>query len=97
MKLKLTLLATSLAFLTACNDKSVKEIGIDELHSRFWRASMQHGVIIFPKPADNLANDANNGMPNRLVREMTAKAFGIGDNLEAVGNLADELQLGGEQ
>ena len=73
------------------------EIGIDELHSRFWRASMQHGVIIFPKPADNLANDANNGMPNRLVREMTAKAFGIGDNLEAVGNLADELQLGGEQ
>ena len=31
MKLKLTLLATSLAFLTACNDKSVKEIGIDEL------------------------------------------------------------------
>ena len=31
MKLKLTLLATSLAFLTACNDKSVKEIGLDEL------------------------------------------------------------------
>ncbi|AUI66565.1 MULTISPECIES: rhodanese-like domain-containing protein [Glaesserella] len=31
MKLKLTLLATSLAVLTACNDKSVKEIGIDEL------------------------------------------------------------------
>ncbi|QBQ63897.1 sulfurtransferase [Actinobacillus indolicus] len=31
MKLKLTLLATSLAFLTACDDKSVKEIGIDEL------------------------------------------------------------------
>ena len=30
-------------------------------------------------------------MPNRFVREMTAKAFGIGDNLRAVDELADEL------
>ena len=67
------------------------ETGINELYSRFWYANMQNGIITFPKPTDNLANDANNGMPNRFVREMTAKTFGIGDNLQAVDELADEL------
>nr|WP_315043027.1 type I-C CRISPR-associated protein Cas5c [uncultured Moraxella sp.] len=71
------------------------EIGINELHSRFWRASMQHGIITFPKPTDNLVNDAKNGMPNRFVREMTAKAFGIDDNLQSVESLANSLDLGG--
>lgn len=67
------------------------ETGINELYSRFWYANMQNGIITFPKPTDDLANDAKNGMPNRFVREMTAKAFGIGDNLRAVDELADEL------
>ncbi|WP_395143044.1 type I-C CRISPR-associated protein Cas5c [Moraxella atlantae] len=67
------------------------EIGVDELHTRFWRASMQYGVITFPKPTDNLMDDANNGMPNRFVRKMTAKQFHLGDNLEAVDILENKL------
>lgn len=34
-------------------------------------------------------------MPNRFVREMTAKAFGIDDNLQSVESLANSLDLGG--
>lgn len=67
------------------------ETGIHELHSRFWRASIKDGIISFPKPTDDLANDANNGLPNRFVREMTAKAFGLDDNLQSVDALEREV------
>ena len=60
------------------------ETGIDELHSRFFRAVMEHGVVEFPKPTDNLAADNKNGMPNRFVRAMTAKSFTLDDNIESV-------------
>lgn len=63
------------------------ETGINELHSRFWRAVMKHGVVTFPKPSDDLAKDERQGMPSRFVREMTAKPFSIGENLQSVNDL----------
>lgn len=67
------------------------ETGIDELHSRFWQAVMRYGVLEFPKPTDDLAADANNGMPNRFVREMTAKVFELDDNIQPVTQTEDML------
>jgi CRISPR-associated protein Cas5d len=59
------------------------ETGIDELHSRFWHATMKKGVLEFPRPeACNV---------RRFVRAMTAKEFSDGENLLAVG--AEEAQL----
>lgn len=49
------------------------ETGIQELHSRFWRAEMKNGVITFPHP-----EDCEN---KRFVREMSVKAFGLSSNL----------------
>lgn len=49
------------------------ETGINELHSRFWRAEMKNGVITFPRP-----EDCDN---RRYVRPMTMKAFGLESNL----------------
>jgi len=60
------------------------ETGIDELHSRFFRAVMEYGVVEFPKPTDDLQTDSNNGMPNRFVRAMTAKSFALDDNFQSV-------------
>lgn len=68
------------------------ETGIDELHSRFWHAVMRNGVIEFPKPSDDLAADANNGLPNRFVREMTAKAFDLDDNIQPVEQTLGEME-----
>jgi len=49
------------------------ETGIDELHTRFWHATMKHGIINFPRPEQcNI---------RRFVRKMTAKDFTLGDNL----------------
>lgn len=67
------------------------ETGINELHSRFWRAVMKHGVVTFPKPSGDLAEDERHGMPSRYVREMTAKPFGIGENLQSV-NALEQLE-----
>lgn len=60
------------------------ETGIDELHSRFWHAVMRFGVIEFPKPTDDLQADSRNGMPNRFVRDMSAKTFTLDENIESV-------------
>lgn len=62
------------------------EIGIEELHSRFWCPTMNKGIIEFPKPTDNLAADANNGMPNRFVRAMAAKDFNLDENQQTVSH-----------
>lgn len=62
------------------------ETGIDELHSRFWHAVMRQGIIEFPQPSDDLQFDANNGLPNRFVRQMTAKTFALDDNLQSVSD-----------
>jgi len=49
------------------------ETGIDELHTRFWHATMKHGIINFPRPEQcNI---------RRFVRKMTARDFTLGDNL----------------
>lgn len=72
------------------------ETGIDELHSRFWRATMKKGIIEFPQPTNNLQQDAENGMPNRFVRTMTAKKFGINNNILSVDDMAQHLNVGDE-
>lgn len=72
------------------------ETGINELHSRFWRATMKKGIIEFPQPSDDLTLDAQNGMPNRFVREMTAKTFGLHDTLQSADDVAQQLSIGDE-
>ena len=52
------------------------ETGIDELHSRFWHATMKGGILEFPRPEDCSIR--------RFVRAMTAKEFSQGENLLAV-------------
>lgn len=49
------------------------ETGKDELHSRFWRATMKKGVLEFPIPEQCDIR--------RFVRNMEAKDFVLGDNL----------------
>lgn len=43
------------------------ETGIDELHSRFWYATLKHGVLEFPKPEQCTVR--------RFVRAMSVKNF----------------------
>lgn len=52
------------------------ETGVDELHSRFWRATMKHGVIEFPRPEMCEVS--------RFVRVMTAKEFTLNENIVSV-------------
>ncbi|MBV1880404.1 MAG: type I-C CRISPR-associated protein Cas5c [Pseudomonadales bacterium] len=52
------------------------ETGLDELHSRFWHATMKHGVLDFPAPRACVIR--------RFVRPMIAKVFTEGKNLLAV-------------
>ena len=54
------------------------ETGINELHSRFWRATMKNGVLEYPRPekCDN----------RRFVRKMEAKDFDLDENLLGVGS-----------
>lgn len=49
------------------------ETGIDELHARFFRPVMRHGVIEFPRP--------ENCETQRFVRKMSAKQFDLDKNL----------------
>ncbi len=49
------------------------ETGIDELHSRFFQPVMRNGVIEFPRPQVCTTR--------KFVREMTAKEFGLNENL----------------
>lgn len=49
------------------------ETGINELHSRFWRATMKNGLLDFPRPEQCDIR--------RFVRQMEAKEFIPGANL----------------
>jgi len=49
------------------------ESGRAELQSRFWNATMKHGILEFPKPEDCEIR--------RFIRKMTAKEFGLDDNV----------------
>ncbi len=62
------------------------ETGVNELHSRFWMARMQRGVITFPQ-----VNNTKS-LKSRFVREMTPKIFGD-NNLKPVSKEAEELGL----
>lgn len=52
------------------------ESGSDTLHSQFWQATLKHGIVEFPRPEHCAIS--------RLVRPMSVKPFGIGDNLQGV-------------
>jgi CRISPR-associated protein Cas5d len=52
------------------------ETGIDELASRFWQATMHEGILEFPRPEEC--------EKRRFIRPMTAKPFGLDDNLLSV-------------
>jgi len=54
------------------------ETGKDELIARFWRPTLVNGVLKFPRP------DECDSSLRKFVRPMTAKSFGIGDNVKAV-------------
>jgi len=49
------------------------ELGKDELHSRFWHATMRYGVLEFPRPE---ACEFR-----RFIRKMIPKGFGLGENV----------------
>ena len=49
------------------------ELGKDELHSRFWHATMRRGVLEFP-----LSEDCD---IRRFIRKMTPKEFDLGENI----------------
>jgi CRISPR-associated protein Cas5d len=49
------------------------ETGADELHSRFWHATMRKGVLEFPRPEECEIR--------RFIRKMIPKEFGIGENI----------------
>jgi CRISPR-associated protein Cas5d len=65
------------------------ETGKNELVARFWRPTMRNGVISFDPPdccPENL---------KKTVRPMTAKVFGLGDNVKSVS--AEVLEMGVEK
>jgi len=49
------------------------ETGVDELHCRLWNATMNNGVLNFPRPEQCDVH--------RFVREMEPKDFTVGENL----------------
>lgn len=59
------------------------ETGVNELHSRFWHATLKQGVLEFPRP--------ENCDIRRFVRPMTAKQFNESQNLLSVA--VEEAQL----
>lgn len=54
------------------------ETGGDTLHSQFWQATLKRGILAFPRP--------EHCMIRRLVRPMSIKPFGIGDNLQGAND-----------
>ena len=49
------------------------ETGKEELASRFWQANMREGILRFPRPEEC--------EKRRFIRPMTAKEFGLDENL----------------
>lgn len=60
------------------------ETGEDKLQARFWRPTMVNGVIRFCQPEECTMR--------KFVREMTAKNFAEGQNLQDVQAVASELE-----
>jgi len=58
------------------------ETGIEELHSRFWPATLKNGIIEFPHTKHFPCPEK--GLVSRFVRPMSMKEFGIGKNQLAV-------------
>ncbi len=52
------------------------ETGKDELHSRFWHATMKKGILEFPRPEECTVS--------RFIRPMSPKQFDEGENLLSV-------------
>lgn len=52
------------------------ETGVSELHSRFWHATLKHGVLEFPRPEQCTIR--------RFVRAMDSKDFLLGENILSV-------------
>lgn len=67
------------------------ETGVEALHSRFWRPVMRFGVVDFLQPTDDLQADADKGMPNRFVREMSSKTFVLDENIQPVACTEESL------
>lgn len=60
------------------------ETGDSKLHARFWRATMNNGVIRFDRPEDCAVH--------RFVRDMTVKPFGIDESQRSVTAEYAELE-----
>ena len=52
------------------------EAGTDELYTRFWHATMRHGILEFPRPEACKTR--------RFIRKMVPKEFALGDNILSV-------------
>jgi CRISPR-associated protein Cas5d len=63
------------------------ETGDSKLHARFWRQTMNNGVIRFDRPEDCAVK--------RYVRDMTVKPFGVDESQLSV--LAEYTELGGSE
>jgi CRISPR-associated protein Cas5d len=61
------------------------ETGDSKLHARFWRQTMNNGVILFDRPEDCAVH--------RYVRDMTVKPFGIDESQRSV--VAEYAELEG--
>jgi CRISPR-associated protein Cas5d len=61
------------------------EVGDGKLHARFWHQKMANGVIQFDRPEDCQEH-------RKLVREMSVKPFGLGDNQCAVEDEATQME-----
>lgn len=61
------------------------ETGDEKLHARFWRQTMNNGVIRFDRPEDCAVH--------RYVRDMTVKPFGIDESQRSV--VAEYAELEG--
>lgn len=59
------------------------ETGVNELHGRFWNATLKNGILEFPRPADCSAR--------RFIRKMIMKKFQESENLLSVNR--EEAQL----
>jgi len=60
------------------------ETGDSKLHARFWRQTMNNGVIRFDRPEDCAVK--------RYVRDMTVKPFGMDESLRSVTAEYSELE-----
>lgn len=60
------------------------ETGDSALYARFWRQTMNNGLIRFDRPENCVAR--------KLVRAMSVKLFGLGQNQRSVHDQASELE-----